>query len=249
MTDPHPTAEAEAPAPSSDQRKQTVMSAALGFVALLAAVVLGWQLLSDDSFLRGGAGGAAHGAEAGRDPWGLPEKPVESRKVKDVTTCGDMIGRARVCSTEIDIDATFEPVSVGSSGELSIPTHSEYPSVGWYDSSASVGSTQGTSVLAGHVDFPYDNPSLGGLEKAKPGQRVWVSAGEGAVVSYVVTEVREPTLRTEIPSDIFTKVGDPQMSMVTCTGDYKQIKGTTNWSYTHNLIVDFALDHEAVQIP
>ena len=61
--------------------------------------------------------------------------------------------------------------------------------------------------------------------------------------------MREPTLRTEIPSDIFTKVGDPQMSMVTCTGDYKQIKGTTNWSYTHNLIVDFALDTEAVQIP
>lgn len=234
----------------TEERSQRAMGLVLAALSLVAAVALLWVWLDDNGLLRGGSGiGVESGSGEEYDPWAVPAKPKERAEFKDVTDCGDMLTRARVCSTDFDVDATFEHVSADEKGQLVIPTHADHPAVGWFQDTAPVGSSSGNSVLAGHVDYPWDNPTLAALKTAKPGQKLWVSDGNGNVFSYTVTTVREPTPRTSVPSDLFVQDGPASLSMVTCTGEYVQIEGTTDWTYTHNLIVDFALDPELAPAP
>jgi hypothetical protein len=173
-----------------------------------------------------------------------PRGPVQAPK-----SCGDMQTRARVCSPSIGIDASFEAVGADSAGNMAVPTHADHAAIGWYSLSAPIGAKQGNAVLAGHVDYPYETPTLGTLYTAQPGQKLWVSNGSGTVRSYTVVTVREPTPRTALPKDIFELTGEPGLSLITCSGDYVQPDGSPTWSYTNNLIVDLALDPETASVP
>jgi hypothetical protein len=175
--------------------------------------------------------------------------PGAHRAVRGPHTCGDMATRARVCSPSLGIDAAFEPVGADAAGNMVVPTHDDHAAIGWYSASAPIGAEQGNAVLAGHVDHPYDAPALGTLYTAQPGQKLWVSDGTGGVFSYTVTTVREPTPRSNPPRGIFALTGEPGLSLVTCSGDYVQQDGSPSWSYTNNLIVDLALDHETAPVP
>jgi hypothetical protein len=175
--------------------------------------------------------------------------PGAHSAVRGPETCGDLSARARVCSPSIGIDAAFESIGADAAGDMAVPTHDDYAAIGWYSESAPIGAAHGNAVLAGHVDHPYDAPALGTLYTAQPGQKLWVSDGSGAVYSYTVTTVREPTPRSEPPRDIFELTGSPGLSLVTCSGDYVQPDGSPSWSYTNNLIVDLALDPETAPVP
>jgi hypothetical protein len=174
--------------------------------------------------------------------------PGSQGAVRGPETCGDMRMRARVCSPSIGIDAALEQVAADSAGNMAVPTHQNQAAIGWYSASAPIGAERGNSVLAGHVDYPYSAPALATLYTAKPGQKLWVSDGSGAVFSYTVTAVRAPTPRTDPPMDIFKLSGTPGLSLVTCSGAYIQSGGSSSWSYTNNLIVDFALDPETAHV-
>jgi len=175
--------------------------------------------------------------------------PGPGNGVTGPETCGDLLTRARVCSPSIGIDAGVEPVGTDGAGNMLVPTYDDRPVIGWYEESAPIGAAQGNAVLAGHVDHPADAPALGTLYTAEPGQRLWVSDGSGAVHSYTVVTVREPTPRTALPRNIFELTGAPGLSLVTCSGDYVQPDGSPSWSYTNNLVVDLALDPEAEPVP
>ena len=249
----------EAP-PATDHRR-SVLAAILAVVSLTAAglLVVQWWLPGQ---LPGFGGGVEHanpasvsapgpldasslspeGARAAGDPG--PRWPVQGPE-----TCGDMATRARVCSPSLGIDAAFEPVGTDGAGNMAVPTHDDRAAIGWYTASAPIGAEQGNSVLAGHVDYPYDAPALGTLYTAQPGQKLWVSDSSGAVFSYTVVTVREPTPRTDPPQDIFELTGEPGLSLVTCSGDYVQPDGSPSWSYTNNLIVDLVLDPQTAPVP
>lgn len=164
-------------------------------------------------------------------------------------TCGDLLARARVCSPSIGVDAALETVGTDGAGAMTVPTHADRAAIGWYEESAPIGAAQGNAVLAGHVDHPADAPALGALYTAQPGQKLWVSDGAGAVHSYTVVTVREPTPRTALPQDVFELTGEPGLSLITCSGDYVRPDGSPTWSYTNNLVVDLALDPETVPVP
>ncbi|WP_309050778.1 class F sortase [Streptomyces sp.] len=175
--------------------------------------------------------------------------PGAHRAVRGPETCGDLSVRARVCSPSIGIDAALDTMGTDDAGNMAVPTHENRAAIGWYSASAPIGGEQGNTVLAGHVDYPYDAPALATLYTAQPGQKLWVSNRIGGVFSYTVTTVREPTPRDAPPRDIFELTGDPGLSLVTCSGDYVQPDGAPSWSYTNNLIVDLALDPETAPVP
>ncbi|WP_160310769.1 class F sortase [Kocuria sp. SM24M-10] len=164
-------------------------------------------------------------------------------------TCGDLLTRARACSPSIGVDAALEAVGKDGSGAMFVPTHADRAAIGWYEESAPIGAAQGNAVLAGHVDHPAEAPALGTLYTAQPGQKLWVSDGAGAVHSYTVVAVREPSPRTGLPQDVFELTGEPGLSLITCSGDYVRPDGSPTWSYTNNLVVDLALDPETAPIP
>jgi hypothetical protein len=252
-----------APSPTSARcsRRRTGLAALLATVSLLATglLVLQWTV---DSPAASFGGDIQHedpvpvSAPAPLDVSALsPDDarasgdPGAHSAVRGPETCGDLQTRARVCSPSVGIDATLEAVGTDKAGNLAVPTHEDHAAIGWYSASAPIGAKEGNSVLAGHVDYPYSDPALGTLYTAQPGQKLWISDGAGNVHSYTVVAVREPTLRTEPPMDVFALTGEPGLSLITCSGDYVQPDGSPSWSYTNNLIVDLTLDPETAPVP
>lgn len=240
---------------------RSVLAASLALVSLLAAGLLVHHWLAP-SAVAGFGGVIQHedptsvSAPGPMDVSSLSAQdaramgdPGARESVDGPDTCGNLAGRARVCSPSIGIDAALEAVGTDGAGNMAVPTHEDRAAIGWYEESAPIGAAQGNSVLAGHVDHPSDAPALGTLHTARPGQRLWVSDGTGAVSSYTVVAVREPTPRTALPVEIFELTGEPGLSLVTCSGDYVRPDGSPTWSYTNNLVVDLALDPDVMPYP
>jgi hypothetical protein len=252
-----------APSPTSARcsRRRTGLAALLAAVSLSATGLLILQWVAE-SPAAGFGGDIQHESPASvsapapldvssfsPDDARAAGDPGAHSVVRGPETCGDLQTRARLCSPSIGIDADVEPVGTDGAGNLAVPTHEDRPAIGWYSASAPIGTEKGNSVLAGHVDYPYSAPALGTLYTAQPGQKLWISDGTERVHSYTVVAVREPTSREEPPKDVFELTGEPGLSLITCSGDYVQPDGSPSWSYTHNLVVDLALDPETAPVP
>ncbi|MGK7222247.1 class F sortase [Kocuria flava] len=238
---------------------RSLLSALLALVSLAAAGLLVQQQLGGSVVVGGdvqhadpaavSAPGPLQAASLSADDARAAGDPGPHTGITGPETCGDLTARARVCSPSIGVDAVLEPVGTDGAGAMVVPTHADRAAIGWYEESAPVGAAQGNTVLAGHVDHPAEAPALGTLHTARPGQKLWVSDGAGAVHSYTVVAVREPTPRTALPQDVFELTGEPGLSLVTCSGDYVRPDGSPTWSYTNNLVVDLALDPETAPVP
>jgi hypothetical protein len=240
-------------------KKFPVLPTLLALVSLAATGLLVQQQL-DGSVVVGGdvqhadpasvsAPGPLSAASSTADDARTAGDPGPGTSVTGPETCGDLLTRARVCSPSIGVDADLEAVGTDGSGAMVVPTHEDRAAIGWYEESAPIGAAQGNAVLAGHVDHPAEAPALGTLYTAQPGQKLWVSDGAGAVHSYTVVAVREPTSRTALPQDVFELTGEPGLSLITCSGDYVRPDGSPTWSYTNNLVVDLALDPQTAPVP
>ncbi|WP_309050694.1 class F sortase [Streptomyces sp.] len=240
-------------------RSRSALSALLAAVSLAAAGLLVQQQLGGPIVVGGdvqhpdpasvSAPGPLAAASLTADDARAAGDPGPGPGVTGPQTCGDLLARARVCSPSIGVDAALEPVGTDGTGAMIVPTHADRAALGWYEKSAPIGAAQGNAVLAGHVDHPTEAPALGTLHTAQPGQRLWVSDGSGAVHSYTVVAVREPTPRTALPQDVFELTGEPELSLITCSGYYVRPDGSPTWSYTNNLVVDLALDPETAPVP
>ncbi|MCJ8503644.1 class F sortase [Kocuria flava] len=238
---------------------RSLLSVLLALISLAAAGLLVQQQLGGSVVVGGvvqhadpaavSAPGPLTTASLSADDARAAGDPGPHTGISSPETCGDLTGRARVCSPSIGVDAALEPVGTDGAGAMVVPTHADRAAIGWYEESAPVGAAQGNAVLAGHVDHPAESPALGTLHTARPGQKLWVSDGAGAVHSYTVVAVREPTPRTALPQDVFELTGEPGLSLITCSGDYVRPDGSPTWSYTNNLVVDLALDPQTAPVP
>lgn len=243
--------------PRKNARSQ--LSTILALVSLAAAGLLVQQQLGGSVVVGGdvqhadpavvNAPGPLRAASLPADDARAAGDPGPHTGITGPETCGDLTTRARVCSPSIGVDAALEPVGTDGADAMVVPTHADRAAIGWYEESAPVGAAQGNAVLAGHVDHPAEAPALGTLHTARPGQKLWVSDGAGAVHSYTVVAVREPTPREALPQDVFELTGEPGLSLITCSGDYVRPDGSPTWSYTNNLVVDLALDPETAPVP
>ncbi|WP_139318599.1 class F sortase [Kocuria sp. CNJ-770] len=246
-------------ADATTTRRRSLLSVLLALVSLAAAGLLVQQHLGGSVVVGGDVQHADPSSVSAPSPLAAASLSAdEARETGDpgagagVTgpeTCGDLLARARVCSPSIGVDAALETVGTDGAGAMTVPTHADRAAIGWYEESAPIGATQGNAVLAGHVDHPADAPALGTLYTAQPGQKLWVSDGAGAVHSYTVVAVREPSPRSALPQDVFELTGEPGLSLITCSGDYVRPDGSPTWSYTNNLVVDLALDPQTAPVP
>lgn len=136
-------------------------------------------------------------------------------------------------------------VPVGISANLSaLP---EAPQVVRFDASAPLGSPQGKTVIAGHVDYtpaPGDSGTnklspFGQLHTASPCDHIYAADAEGKQREYVLTDMYTVPQDQIEAAGIYTTTGAPKLVLVTCSGPaVKDAQGDDLFAYRYNLILE-----------
>src|SRR5690606_40553215 len=126
-----------------------------------------------------------------------------------------------------------EPVGVADDGQMEIPAFAE--TAGWYRFGASPADTEGTVVIAAHVDS-IASEGLGpfaALRDADPGDEIEVRLEDGSTAVYIVDEVDRRTKEGIDWEEVFVRDGDPRLVLITCGGWFLRDVG----HYEDNLLV------------
>ncbi len=118
-------------------------------------------------------------------------------------------------------------------GELDLPAPDELT---LYDGGALPGSSEGTVLVAGHVNSWTLGPgALFDLGTIRQHAAVWVTDAQGRAHEYQVVRLYSQS-KTALPQDIFTATGSPRLVLVTCGG---RVSVTPRGrSYESNVIVE-----------
>ena len=132
----------------------------------------------------------------------------------------------------LGIDMEVVGVGVDDRNYMEIPF--SIFTAGWYRHGPGPDSEEGATVIAAHVDMP--NQGVGpfaALRDAEVRAEISVVDEDGVTHHYRVSTV-ERIPKAEVPLDqVFTRVGDPTLVLVTCGGEFD----FTAQSYTDNYIV------------
>lgn len=151
---------------------------------------------------------------------------------------------ARLRIDAMAIDAPVGHYGVADNGQMDVPDN--VTEVGWYKFGPSPGEP-GSAVLAAHVDLAGPGRGLFyDLGKLAVDDTVEVTFDDGETRSFRVV-ARSTYLKSELPLDvIFSREGDPVVTLVTCGGGFSRSTG----SYDSNVVV-FAVpfDEKARETP
>lgn len=138
----------------------------------------------------------------------------------------------------LDIDAPIGAYGVAPSGQMDVPDN--ITEVGWYKYGPSPGEP-GSAVLAAHVDLRGPGRGLFyDLDQLEVDDEVVVAYSDGESRLFRVV-ARSTYLKAELPLDtIFSREGDPVLTLVTCGGAFSASQG----SYDSNVVV-YAVPIEA----
>ncbi len=130
---------------------------------------------------------------------------------------------------DIGLEATILSVGVDEQNQFAVPAAE---SVGWYEHSATPGST-GSTVLAAHVDYGGRAGAFFNLSDLERGETLEVELADGSVLRYrVTTNILYD--KTDLPADeLFRKNGASVLTLITCGGTFDQDRR----SYRGNVVV------------
>lgn len=137
----------------------------------------------------------------------------------------------RLIIDAIEIDAPIAPYGVDGNGQMDVPDN--VTEVGWYKHGPSPGES-GSAVLAAHVDLRGPGRGLFyDLGDLQIGDMVEIGYDDGSTSEFEVV-ARSTYLKTELPLDIiFSRSGDPVVTLVTCGGGFSRSEGR----YDSNVVV------------
>ena len=136
----------------------------------------------------------------------------------------------RLLIPSLHLDARVELVGLDNSGAMQTPRN--IWNVGWYRAGPSPGA-RGDAVIDGHVGLPGSPLVFARLATLAIGADVIVVLADGTRSRFRVSKVRS-WLANSRPTGLFSRVGQPSLSLITCTGKYD---GATE-TYANRLIVD-----------
>lgn len=138
---------------------------------------------------------------------------------------------ARINIPKINIDAIVEYVGLTSEGAMDAPKG--FNNVAWFSLGPRPGEN-GSAVIAGHYGWKNGKASaFDNLYKLRKGDKLYIEDGKGAIISFVVREVRRYDPE-ENASRVFRSDDDKShLNLVTCEGVWnKDSKG-----YSKRLVV------------
>jgi LPXTG-site transpeptidase (sortase) family protein len=139
----------------------------------------------------------------------------------------------RVNIQALSVQSNVMPVS-SYGGVMEIPE--DISKIGWYVGASSPGDAQGSAVLVGHRDgVGSGRGAFYGIEELERGDSISITTSEGIQLTYSVVEVEvvDKDSIEDIATSIFTRSGDPRLTLITCGGAYVKNDG----GYESNVIV------------
>lgn len=146
-----------------------------------------------------------------------PTTASTSTTVPSTTTTVAPQPPARLRIPSIGVDAPVVPVGLEADGSMEIPGATE---VGWYEPGVRPGSTQGSAVLAAHVDYGGQPGAFFDLRSLPEGAEVFVVGPDGHELRFVV-DGRLQVDKEELPvEELFRSAGPPTLTLITCGGSF-----------------------------
>lgn len=136
----------------------------------------------------------------------------------------------RVTVASIGVHSGLQPLGLLKDGSLQPPT--KWGEAGWYAKGVVPGQV-GPAVIAGHVDSTAGPAVFYRLRQLKVGADVVVTDRGGRSLTFLVDEVNVYRKSRFPTSVVYGPTPDPQLRLVTCTGDFDAAKE----SYVDNLVV------------
>jgi sortase (surface protein transpeptidase) len=131
----------------------------------------------------------------------------------------------------LKISAAVEALGVTQDYSLQAPVG--ISDVGWYRLGTSPGSA-GDAIISGHRGYPAGIPAVfNNINRLQPGDEVDVELADGSMVRFAVTRMFSTPYRT-LPPGFFATDGVPRLTLVTCTGDFRNKDQT----YSDRLVVE-----------
>lgn len=131
------------------------------------------------------------------------------------------------------IDVGAELVKTGAvNGWLTLP---EPPAATWYEKTVELGSEQGRTLIASHVDSGFgDQAPFSRLHSIEKGAPIFVRGLDGKMHSYRATDIQVYE-RTALPDNLFSRSGRHELVLVTCSGP--TVTSGEAAYYLYNLVV------------
>ena len=159
--------------------------------------------------------------------WGIPTTQGGSLEVFGAEQSSVPVGLE---IAGLRVDAPVEPYGVGRNGEMDVPGNTR--DVAWYRHGPSPGEP-GSAVLAAQVDLGGRRGVFYRLGTLEPGDLVTVTYDDGSRRDFRVAARAEYT-KEELPTEaIFSRQGDPVLTLITCGGGFNP----SLRSYDSNIVV------------
>ena len=117
-------------------------------------------------------------------------------------------------------------MGINKKGELDVPS-GKTNNVGWY-ADGTVPGEKGSAVFDAHVFAAFKN-----LNKARPGDDIYVTMSNGSEQHFVVEDSRLTPLKEVSSYFLFLRDDKPRLNLITCAGTYNKKLET----YEERLIV------------
>ncbi|MEI6510794.1 MAG: class F sortase [Candidatus Uhrbacteria bacterium] len=160
--------------------------------------------------------------------------PLEIARAAIVPPIDAVIGvgiPARIRIQRIGIDAVVESVGLTKDGAMDVPA---LPlDAGWYSYGQRPGET-GSAVIDGHVDwYAGQTGAFKNLKDARPGDEIVIEDDAGAVVTFVVREIRTYDAAADATAVFVSDDGNAHLNLITCGGKWDKLAG----QYPDRLVV------------
>jgi len=117
---------------------------------------------------------------------------------------------------KISVMAPVEQVGVDRNNNMAVPTKAS--DVGWYRPGPAPGEA-GDAVIDGHLDWTTGKAVFWDLHLLQAGDEIDVVAQDGVKLRFAVTDAHSYPY-TAHPAGLFATSGQPQLSLITCSGSW-----------------------------
>lgn len=137
-----------------------------------------------------------------------------------------LLWTSRLRIPQINVDAPIEQVGLTSDGIMDSPIGPD--ETGWYSLGPKPGDS-GSAVIDGHSGWKNNIPAVfDNLHKLSKGDKIYVENEKGAVVTFVVREIRKYN-PTADASDVFWSTdGKAHLNLITCEGTWDKISRSSS---------------------